>query len=45
MADARFVKLVMDHQKKTGVFSTVSALVEQLTDNPADNPAARLTAQ
>ena len=40
-ADAQFVKLLMDHQKEAGVFTTVSGLVEQLTDNPA----ARLTAQ
>ena len=31
----------MDHQKEAGVFTTVSGLVEQFTDNPA----ARLTAQ
>ena len=31
----------MDHQKEAGVFTTVSGLVEQLSDNPA----ARLTAQ
>ena len=40
-ADAQFVKWLMDHQKEAGVFSTVSGLVDQLTDNPA----ARLTAQ
>jgi len=40
-ADAQFVKWLMDHQKEAGVFSTVSGLVEQLSDNPA----ARLTAQ
>ena len=40
-ADAQFVKWLMDHQKEAGVFTTVSGLVEQLTDNPA----ARLTAQ
>jgi hypothetical protein len=40
-ADAQLVKWLMDHQKEAGVFSTVSALVESLTDNPA----ARLTAQ
>ena len=39
--DAQFVKWLMDHQKEAGVFTTVSGLVEQLTDNPA----ARLTAQ
>ena len=31
----------MDHQKEAGVFTTVSGLVEQLSDNPA----AKLTAQ
>ena len=31
----------MDHQKEAGVFTTVSGLVEQLSDNPA----ARMTAQ
>jgi len=40
-ADAQFVKWLMEHQKEAGVFTTVSGLVEQLTDNPA----ARLTAQ
>jgi hypothetical protein len=40
-ADAQFVKWLMDHQKEAGVFNTVSALVEQLSDNPA----ARITAQ
>jgi hypothetical protein len=35
------VKWLMDHQKEAGVFSTISALVQNLTDNPA----ARLTAQ
>ena len=40
-ADAQFVKWLMDHQKEAGVFTTVSGLVEQFTDNPA----ARLTAQ
>lgn len=40
-ADAQFVKWLMEHQKEAGVFATVSALVEQLTDNPA----ARMTAQ
>jgi hypothetical protein len=39
--DAQFVKWLMDHQKEAGVFTTVSGLVEQLTDNPA----ARITAQ
>ena len=40
-ADAQFVKWLMDHQKEAGVFTTVSGLVEQLTDNPA----AQMTAQ
>ena len=40
-ADAQFVKWLMDHQKEAGVFATVSALVDQVSDNPA----ARLTAQ
>jgi hypothetical protein len=39
--DAQFVKWLMDHQKEAGVFTTVSSLVEQLSDNPA----AKLTAQ
>jgi hypothetical protein len=33
--DAQFVKWLMDHQKEAGVFNTVSALVDQLSDNPA----------
>ena len=40
-ADAQFVKWLMDHQKEAGVFTVVSGLVEQLSDNPA----AKLTAQ
>jgi hypothetical protein len=40
-ADAQFVKWLMAHQKEAGVFTTVAALVDQLTDNPA----AKLTAQ
>jgi len=40
-ADAQFVKWLMEHQKEAGVFTTVSGLVDQLSDNPA----ARLTAQ
>jgi hypothetical protein len=40
-ADAQFVKWLMDHQKEAGVFTTVSGLVENLTDNPA----ALMTAQ
>ena len=41
VADAAFVKWLMDHQKEAGVFTTVSGLVDQLTDNPA----AKMTAQ
>jgi hypothetical protein len=40
-ADAQFVKWLMEHQKEAGVFSTVSDLVEQFSDNPA----AKMTAQ
>jgi len=40
-ADAQFVKWLMDHQREAGVFSTVSDLVESVSDNPA----ARMTAQ
>ena len=40
-ADAQFVKWLMEHQKEAGVFTTVSGLVDQLSDNPA----AKLTAQ
>ena len=40
-ADAQFVKWLMEHQKHAGVFTTVSALVDQLSDNPA----AKMTAQ
>jgi len=40
-ADAQFVRWLMEHQKEAGVFTTVSGLVEKLTDNPA----ARMTAQ
>jgi len=32
---------MMEHQKEAGVFTTVSGLV----DNLSDNPAAKLTAQ
>ena len=39
--DAQFVKWLMEHQKEAGVFTTVSGLVGQLSDNPA----AKLTAQ
>jgi len=40
-ADAQFVRWLMEHQKEAGVFTTVSTLVDNLTDNPA----AKLTAQ
>ena len=40
-ADAQFVKWLMEHQKEAGVFTTVAALVDQVSDNPA----ARLTTQ
>ena len=40
-ADAQFVKWLMEHQKEAGVFTTVSGLVDQLSDNPA----AKMTAQ
>jgi hypothetical protein len=40
-ADAQFVKWLMDHQKEAGVFTIVSDLVDQVSDNPA----ARMTAQ
>jgi len=40
-ADAQFVKWLMEHQKEAGVFTTVSGLVEQLSDSLA----ARMTAQ
>ena len=40
-ADTQFVKWLMEHQKEAGVFTTVTGLVEQLSDNPA----ARMTAQ
>ena len=40
-ADAQFVKWLMEHQKGAGVFTTVTGLVDALTDNQA----AKLTAQ
>jgi len=40
-ADAQFLRWLMDHQKEAGVFSTVSQLVDQLTDNPAAKMAAQ----
>jgi hypothetical protein len=39
--DAAFVKWLIEHQKEAGVFTTVSGLVDQFTDNPA----AKMTAQ
>jgi hypothetical protein len=39
-ADSQFVKGLMDHQKEASVFTTMSGLVEQLSDNPA----AKMTA-
>jgi hypothetical protein len=41
VADWAFVKWLMEDQKKAGVSTTVSTLV----DNLSDNPAAKLTAQ
>ena len=40
-ADAQFVKWLTEHQKEAGVFTTVSTLVDTLSDNPA----AKRTAQ
>lgn len=40
-ADSQFVKWLMEHQKEAGIFTVVS----QLVDQHSDNPAARLTAQ
>jgi hypothetical protein len=40
-ADAQLVKWLKDHQKASGVFETVSTLVQSLVDNPA----AKMTAQ
>jgi hypothetical protein len=40
-ADDQFVKWLMEHQKEAGVFTTVSTLVDSLSDNPA----AKMTAQ
>jgi hypothetical protein len=39
--DSQFVRWLMEHQREAGVFTTVSDLVEQFSDNPA----AKLTAQ
>jgi len=39
--DGQFVRWLMDHQKEAGVFTTVSDLVAELSDNPA----AKMTAQ
>lgn len=40
-ADTQFVKWLMEHQKEAGVFTTVTGLVDALTDNQP----AKLTAQ
>ena len=40
-ADSQLVKWLMEHQREAGVFTTVSGLVAELSDNPA----ARMTAQ
>ncbi len=40
-ADAAFVKWLMDHQKEAGVFTTISTLVDQVSDNPAAKMTAR----
>ncbi len=45
VADAQLVRWLMDHQREAGVFTTVSDLVEQLTDNPAAKMAAQDIAQ
>jgi hypothetical protein len=34
-ADAQFVRWLMEHQEAAGVFTTVSMLVDTLSDNPA----------
>jgi hypothetical protein len=39
--DAQFVRWLMEHQREAGVFTTVSDMVETLSDNPA----AKVTAQ
>ena len=44
-ADAAFVKWLMEHQKEAGVFTTVSGLVDQLSDNPAAEAVAREIAE
>jgi len=41
VVDAKYVKWLMEHQREAGVFTTVSDLVEHVSDNPA----ARLMAQ
>ncbi len=43
--DGQFVKWLMEHQKEAGVFTTVSQLVDQLTDNPAAKMTAAEIAQ
>jgi hypothetical protein len=44
-ADAQFVRWLMEHQREAGVFTTVSELVEQLSDNPAAKMAAQEIAE
>ncbi|MGH7971995.1 MAG: hypothetical protein ACREIC_25060 [Limisphaerales bacterium] len=39
-ADAQFVKWLMAHQKEAGVFTTVTDLVDRVSDNPAARVAA-----
>jgi hypothetical protein len=38
--DEQFVRWLMDHQQEAGVFSTVSELVDQYSDNPAAKSTA-----
>jgi len=45
VADAHFVKWLMDHQKEAGVFATVSDLVERVSDSPAARVAAQEIAE
>jgi hypothetical protein len=42
-ADAQFVKWLMEHQKEAGVFTTVSALVDQLSENSRRRRSLRFT--
>ena len=41
VADEQFVRWLMEHQKEAGVFSTVTSLVDELSDSPF----AKATAQ